>query len=58
MYSQTKGNPLFVQEVLRFLVEEGRQAKNGGCWKDDGPISMAQRIPEGIRVVIASASRV
>ena len=29
---QTEGNPLFVQEVLRYLVEEGLVSREGGRW--------------------------
>ena len=46
VYRQTEGNPLFVQEVLRDLEEEGHLS-------GEGPISdAAMSIPEGLRDVI------
>ena len=30
VHRQTEGNPLFVQEVLRYLVEEGYVVREGG----------------------------
>ena len=46
VYRQTEGNPLFVQEVLRDLVEEGHLS-------GEGLISdAAMSIPEGLRDVI------
>ena len=32
VHRQTEGNPLFVQEVLRYLVEEGIVVREGGRW--------------------------
>jgi predicted ATPase len=53
VYTQTEGNPLFVTEVVRLLVQEGQlnQASNlntTGRQTD----SWAVRIPEGVREVI------
>ena len=53
VYTQTEGNPLFVTEVVRLLVQEGQldQATNlstTGRQTD----SWAVRIPEGVREVI------
>ena len=51
VHRQTEGNPLFVQEVLRYLVEEGTLAPSGsGRLKRETPPEM--RIPEGLRDVI------
>ena len=53
VHSQTEGNPLFVNEVVRLLVEEGvvgagfKPAPTG-----NGPDSWTIRIPEGVREVI------
>ena len=50
VYRQTEGNPLFVQEVLRYLVEEGMLAH-----RHDGPARQTppeMRIPEGLTDVI------
>jgi tetratricopeptide (TPR) repeat protein len=47
IYRQTEGNPLFVQEVVRYLVEEGLLTK-------DKPTEarVLMSIPEGLRDVI------
>ena len=49
IHRQTEGNPLFVQEVLRYLVEEGIVVREGGRYlladADAG-------IPEGLRDVV------
>jgi len=52
IHRQTEGNPLFVQEVLRYLVEEGLVVREGGRYvrTDDG--SAETGIPEGLRDVI------
>jgi len=46
IHRQTEGNPLFVQEVLRYLAEEGRDGGRTG----DGSADAA--IPEGLRDVL------
>jgi archaellum biogenesis ATPase FlaH len=52
VHRQTEGNPLFVQEVVRFLVEEGLLTQKDGRWRPakDTPLEMS--IPEGLRDVI------
>jgi hypothetical protein len=52
VHRQTEGNPLFVQEVLRYLVEEGLVAERGTSLRRVGEDSLAGRIPEGLRDVI------
>jgi len=49
IHRQTEGNPLFVQEVLRYLVEEGVVIREGGRYllADAGA-----GIPEGLRDVV------
>ncbi len=47
VYTQTEGNPLFVTEVVRLLVQEGELAQEAGT-RD----SWTVRIPEGVREVI------
>ena len=52
---QTEGNPLFVQVVLRYLVEEGLLVRQEGSRAGPGEASVegvAGRIPEGLRDVI------
>jgi eukaryotic-like serine/threonine-protein kinase len=52
VHRQTEGNPLFVQEVVRYLAEEGIIERKEGRWraKSDTPVEM--RIPDGLRDVI------
>jgi len=52
VHRQTEGNPLFVQEVLRYLVEEGLITREGGRWRASGDTPLAVSIPEGLRDVI------
>jgi len=52
VHRQTEGNPLFVQEMLRYLVEEGLVSEQGGSLRRVGDDSLAGRIPEGLRDVI------
>ena len=52
IHRQTEGNPLFVQEVLRYLVEEGLVAREGGHWQRRGATPLELQIPEGLRDVI------
>jgi len=49
VHRQTEGNPLFVQEVVRYLVEEGLMTQKGRPTRDT-PLEMS--IPEGLRDVI------
>jgi hypothetical protein len=48
VYSQTEGNPLFVTEVVRLLVQEGELSPETARETD----SWTVRIPEGVREVI------
>ncbi len=50
VYRQTEGNPLFVQEVLRYLVEQGYLTRDGGRSRRDTPPEMG--LPEGLADVI------
>ena len=52
VHRQTEGNPLFVQEVLRFLVEQGLVESREGTLHRVGEEALAGRIPEGLRDVI------
>jgi len=47
VHTQTEGNPLFVTEVVRLLVQEGELTREAGT-RD----SWTVRIPEGVREVI------
>jgi tetratricopeptide (TPR) repeat protein/archaellum biogenesis ATPase FlaH len=52
VHRQTEGNPLFVQEVIRYLAEEGLIARKGERWRSTGDTALEMRIPEGLRDVI------
>jgi len=51
VHRQTEGNPLFVQEVLRYL-HEGGLVTDYGSWKPTGQTPLEMSIPEGLRDVI------
>ena len=48
VHRQTEGNPLFVTEVVRLLVQEGAMTQDRTSQRD----SWSVRIPEGVREVI------
>ncbi len=50
VYTQTEGNPLFVTETVRLLIQEGDIAS--GMKSEDATSSWDIRIPEGVREVI------
>jgi tetratricopeptide (TPR) repeat protein len=52
VHRQTEGNPLFVQEVIRYLVEEGLLARKEGRWQPTRDTPLEMSIPEGLRDVI------
>ena len=54
VHTQTEGNPLFVTEVVRLLVQEGMMAQDlsAGSERTDERESWTVRIPEGVREVI------
>jgi tetratricopeptide (TPR) repeat protein len=52
VHRQTEGNPLFVQEVVRYLVEEGLIARKEGGWRPTRDTPLEMSIPEGLRDVI------
>jgi hypothetical protein len=46
---QTEGNPLFVRETLRFVIDAGLVERRDGGLHRVGGQSLAGRIPEGLR---------
>jgi serine/threonine protein kinase/tetratricopeptide (TPR) repeat protein len=52
VHRQTEGNPLFVQEVVRYLAEEGLIAQKEGRWRPTRDTPLEMSIPEGLRDVI------
>jgi tetratricopeptide (TPR) repeat protein len=53
IYTETEGNPFFVEEVCKALVESGQVCFVDGAW--DRPDDMEElEIPQGVRVAIQS----
>ena len=52
VHRQTEGNPLFVQEVVRYLAEEGLITQKEGRWRSTKETPLEMSIPEGLRDVI------
>jgi class 3 adenylate cyclase len=52
VYRQTEGNPLFIQEVIRYAAESGMIKREGGQWVATSVESLLTQIPEGLRDVI------
>ena len=48
---ETEGNPLFIGEVLRNLVEAGHLVQREGLWSSAIPLGNLE-IPEGVKNVI------
>jgi predicted ATPase len=47
--NQTEGNPLFVRETLRFVIDTGLMERRDGALRRVGDQSLVGRIPEGLR---------
>jgi len=54
VHDQTEGNPLFVAEMARFLVQEGLLGPDARAAARSPARRAAQRIPEGIREAIGT----
>jgi eukaryotic-like serine/threonine-protein kinase len=53
IYRETEGNPFFVEEVCRALIESGKLYREGGRWQR--PETMTDlEIPQSVRVAIQS----
>jgi predicted ATPase len=52
VHRHTDGNPLFVHEMLRFVLDEGLVEQRAGGLRRVGEESLAGRIPEGLREVV------
>jgi DNA-binding CsgD family transcriptional regulator/tetratricopeptide (TPR) repeat protein len=58
VHRRTEGNPLFVHETLRFVVDQGLVERRDGALRRVGEESLAGYIPEGLRdVVVRRLSR-
>lgn len=51
LWRETEGNPFFVGEVLRHLIETGGLAREDGRWRASATLDQAG-LPEGVREVI------
>jgi class 3 adenylate cyclase/tetratricopeptide (TPR) repeat protein len=51
VYKETEGNPFFVEEVFKYLAEEGKLFDTKGRWRSDLSISELE-VPRGVRLVI------
>lgn len=51
LYGEAEGNPFFLEELYKHLVEEGRLFDADGCFHADVEVSTLD-VPEGIRLVI------
>jgi len=50
VYRETEGNPFFIEEVCKALIEEGKLYREGGRWRR---LSMEEiEIPQSVRVAI------
>ncbi len=52
VHRATEGNPLFIEEILRNLIEEGELVLEEGQWASKGGGLPAWDIPEGIRGIV------
>jgi tetratricopeptide (TPR) repeat protein len=52
VYTETDGNPFFVEEVFQHLKEEGRLFDADGRWRSDVRVEEIN-VPEGVRLVIS-----
>jgi tetratricopeptide (TPR) repeat protein len=52
VHERTEGNPFFVEEVMRHLIEVGTIFERGGRWESTGTAA-AIGVPEGVKEVLA-----
>jgi predicted ATPase len=52
VHQQTEGNPLFVQEVLRYLVEVGLVVQRDGAYVPRDVSLIEAEVPEGLRDIV------
>ncbi len=51
VFRETEGNPFFVEETVKGLIDQGVISRRGNQWCCDGAIDI--RVPEGVRSTIA-----
>ncbi|MEJ2736141.1 MAG: protein kinase [Anaerolineae bacterium] len=52
IYRETEGNPFFVEEMCKALIEDGRLYREGGRWH--GPAMDQVLLPQSIKMVVQS----
>ncbi len=50
IYRETEGNPFFVEEVCKALIEDGKLYREGGRWRRPGMEAIS--VPQSVRVAI------
>jgi tetratricopeptide (TPR) repeat protein len=50
IYHETEGNPFFIEEICKALVDEGKLYRHNGRWQR--PEMAELRLPQGVRVAI------
>jgi class 3 adenylate cyclase/tetratricopeptide (TPR) repeat protein len=53
IHRETEGNPFFIAEVLRHMIETGKFFQREGRWVYDAPSAADLGLPEGVRDVIS-----
>jgi class 3 adenylate cyclase/tetratricopeptide (TPR) repeat protein len=51
--SQAQGNPFFVEELIRSLIEDGTLVRRGNTWQATRPVE-SLRVPETVQEVLAA----
>jgi class 3 adenylate cyclase/tetratricopeptide (TPR) repeat protein len=51
VFSETEGNPFFVEEVFHHLAEEGKLFDEHGDWRGDVAIDESE-VPQGVRLLL------
>jgi predicted ATPase/class 3 adenylate cyclase len=52
--ARSEGNPLFVEEFVRMLIEEGRLVRESDRWRAASADSLDVRVPESIQALIGA----
>ena len=52
IHRETEGNPFFVEEMCKALIEDGRLYREGGRWH--GPAMDQVRLPQSVKMVVQS----
>jgi predicted ATPase len=53
IYQETEGNPFFIEEVCKALIEDGQLSRHGGQWHRPDDMNEME-IPQSIRLAIES----